>query len=272
MKHRACLVVALSIVVSALDLFAAERTVCGNNMVQLDAATQIHARKHNAGQGERIPPDTLYSYLKGATGSLKCPAGGEYAYGIVGSGPTCSVHGALSEIRKALKKEEPNKAVAAPKPSPSKRADTLPAAKALALRAASAFFLSPDPGVFQSTLAKDADWKGRGDGSATKAVDQIRRSGDKIAKQALVKEILFCVGTDIADMKQRFPAAANLWKPDRIPQRLKSETSFACILVYHRLENIGDPNYTDDELNELVVFVIDKTADGYKIVHIDDLP
>ena len=272
MKHRACLAVALSIAVSAWDLFAAERTVCGNNMAQLDAATQIHARKHDAGQGERIPPDTLYGYIKGTTGSLRCPAGGEYTYGIVGSGPKCSVHGALAEISKAIKEEKQNQAVAAPKPSPDKRANTLPAAKALALRAASAFFLSPDAGVFESALAKDADWKGRGAGSATRAVDQIRRSGDKIAKQALVKEILFCVGADISTMKQRFPAAGNLWKANRIPERLKSDTSFACILVYHRRDTIGDPDYTDDELNELVVFVIDKTADGYKIVHIDDLP
>jgi hypothetical protein len=272
MKLRLDIAILLSLLVCGESLLAGERTTCGNNMAQLDAAAHIHSQKHGLSKGAQIPPEEVYSYLKGDVGSLTCPAGGTYTYGVVGQGPKCTVHGALVEIRETIKKERQEQKEAVPKSAPLKRADTLPAARALALRAASAFFLWPDAPAFQSALAEDADWKGLGSGSATRAVDEIRRSGDKIAEQVSVKEILFCVKADVPTMKQRFPVAANLWKPDRVPSKLKNQTSFACIVVYHRLENIGDPDYTADELNELVVFVFDRTPDGYKIVHIDDLP
>jgi hypothetical protein len=74
----------------------AQLNSCVNNMRQLDGATRQWAIENNATTGTSVTAEDLSAYLRRTP---ECPAGGSYAYPSVGTEPSCSLHGALSEAR-----------------------------------------------------------------------------------------------------------------------------------------------------------------------------
>ncbi|MFA5146060.1 MAG: prepilin-type N-terminal cleavage/methylation domain-containing protein [Candidatus Omnitrophota bacterium] len=71
--------------------FSSRKTVCINNLKQIDAAIDQWAIEHNISDGT-MPTDDVYNYIKN-TARLTCPSGGTYALHEVGSKPqvTCSL-------------------------------------------------------------------------------------------------------------------------------------------------------------------------------------
>ena len=66
------------------------KTVCANNMRQIDAAKEQWALEALQGQGATVVTSDVDSYLKGST-SPKCPQKGTYDYGTIGTKPSCSI-------------------------------------------------------------------------------------------------------------------------------------------------------------------------------------
>ena len=87
------LAIAIPNFVKARD--TAQTNMCINNLRQIDAAKNEWALENNKTNGTPVTEADIKPYLKlGAGGSFpKCPAGGTYTIGPVGSVPTCSVPG-----------------------------------------------------------------------------------------------------------------------------------------------------------------------------------
>ena len=68
-----------------------KKTVCIQNMKQLDAAIDQWALENNIAGGTE-PTDAIYDYVKN-TERPSCPSGGEYVFSPVGTSPqvTCSL-------------------------------------------------------------------------------------------------------------------------------------------------------------------------------------
>ena len=71
------------------------QTACILNMRILDLATEQCALAGNLNLGEQAQQTQLAGYISKDSGSTNCPAGGTYAYGVVGKDPECSIHGAM---------------------------------------------------------------------------------------------------------------------------------------------------------------------------------
>jgi hypothetical protein len=71
------------------------QNACINNLRQIDAAKNEWALENNKTNGTPVTEADIKTYIKlDASGNLpKCPAGGTYTIGPVGSVPTCSVPG-----------------------------------------------------------------------------------------------------------------------------------------------------------------------------------
>jgi hypothetical protein len=71
------------------------QNACINNLRQIDGAKNEWALENNKTNGTPVTEADIKPYLKlGAGGNFpKCPAGGTYTIGPVGSVPTCSVPG-----------------------------------------------------------------------------------------------------------------------------------------------------------------------------------
>jgi hypothetical protein len=69
---------------------------CRNNLRILDSATEQCAMANNLPAGVEAPRNEVSAYIKNGIDSLRCPAGGRYTCGTVGTDPTCSIHRALA--------------------------------------------------------------------------------------------------------------------------------------------------------------------------------
>jgi outer membrane lipoprotein-sorting protein len=74
-----------------------QRNACINNLRQLDAAKNQWALEQRKKNGDMVTEADITPYIKlDASGNLpKCPAGGKYTIGRVGTTPTCSIPGHL---------------------------------------------------------------------------------------------------------------------------------------------------------------------------------
>lgn len=95
----------LGLVLAALLVGCASHQIktrddCLINMSKLDAATEQYALENNLKVGDQAEPEKLSPYLRGGVEAIKCPAGGVYTFGVVGSDPSCSIHGSLSHATK----------------------------------------------------------------------------------------------------------------------------------------------------------------------------
>lgn len=74
-----------------------QRNACINNLRQIDAAKNQWALEQRKKNGDMVTEADITPYIKlDASGNLpKCPAGGKYAIGRVGTTPTCSIPGHL---------------------------------------------------------------------------------------------------------------------------------------------------------------------------------
>lgn len=71
-----------------------QANACINNLRQIDAAAQEFALENRKSTGDSIsyPADlTPYIKLNAANSIPPCPAGGNYADGVVGNNPTCDL-------------------------------------------------------------------------------------------------------------------------------------------------------------------------------------
>jgi prepilin-type N-terminal cleavage/methylation domain-containing protein len=105
MKRRAGFtLVEIMIVVAIIGLLAAiaipsfvkarqtaRQNACINNLRQIDSGKEQAAMANNWGNGDAGDAATINGYIKG--GAPRCPASGTYAYGNIGSDPTCTVTG-----------------------------------------------------------------------------------------------------------------------------------------------------------------------------------
>jgi hypothetical protein len=64
---------------------------CGHNLRVIDAVKEEIALEEKKRDGENIDPAKLAAYTKG--GMPKCPSGGSYTLGSLGTLPTCSTPG-----------------------------------------------------------------------------------------------------------------------------------------------------------------------------------
>jgi hypothetical protein len=83
----------------ALPAFAkaretAQKTVCIANMKQIDSATEMWALENKKTSGSPVAENDIKPFLKGQA-LPRCPAGGTYTIGPVGTKPRCSRHGPL---------------------------------------------------------------------------------------------------------------------------------------------------------------------------------
>lgn len=74
---------------------------CINNMRLLEGATEQSALVNNLRNGDSAHRDDISSYIKNGTESLRCPSGGHYTFGVVGSDPECSIHGTLTDATRS---------------------------------------------------------------------------------------------------------------------------------------------------------------------------
>jgi septal ring factor EnvC (AmiA/AmiB activator) len=91
-NQRAQAVAVTAQVQSQAQIAAQQRTICINNLRQIDAAKQQWALENNK-TADAIPSETdITPYLKGNV-LPTCPAGGIYLINAVSTPPTCSVAG-----------------------------------------------------------------------------------------------------------------------------------------------------------------------------------
>ena len=69
---------------------------CINNMRMLDAATEQCALANNLNKGDVAPRNKVSDHIKNGIDSLRCPSTGAYTSGPIGTDPTCSIHGTLT--------------------------------------------------------------------------------------------------------------------------------------------------------------------------------
>jgi hypothetical protein len=70
----------------------AKRRTCINHLRMIDAGKEQWAMENTKKDGDPVDIDGVNEYIKG-NATPKCPAGGTYKYGLIGSDPTCSVPG-----------------------------------------------------------------------------------------------------------------------------------------------------------------------------------
>jgi hypothetical protein len=72
---------------------------CVNNMRIIDSAKELATIESSLDVGATIPNSELSEFIKGGVPALVCPKGGQYALGLLGQEPECSVHGKMSEAK-----------------------------------------------------------------------------------------------------------------------------------------------------------------------------
>ena len=97
MKMTLTALIALGLLTGCASLQSGRTNTCINNMRMLDAATEQCAMADNLKDGDQAPRDSVSEYIKNGIDSLRCPSGGGYTSGIVGTEPECSVHGTLTQ-------------------------------------------------------------------------------------------------------------------------------------------------------------------------------
>ena len=69
----------------------AQKNACINNLRQIDGAKEQWALEAKIAPGAAADVNAINQYIKG--GTPKCPASGNYTYGVVDTPPTCDVTG-----------------------------------------------------------------------------------------------------------------------------------------------------------------------------------
>ena len=108
MKRALLAGMAVVLLTGCVSLPSGKRSTCIYNLRVLDSATRQCAMILELKNGERVPRNEMSAYIRHGIDSLRCPAGGVYASGIVGTDPSCSVHGTLTEAttpRKRIKQD-----------------------------------------------------------------------------------------------------------------------------------------------------------------------
>lgn len=72
---------------------SAQKSVCVNNLRQIDSAKTMHAMEDQKRSGEAVEPGSLDPYLKTPFEHIIEPASGEYEVREVGAIPLCTVGG-----------------------------------------------------------------------------------------------------------------------------------------------------------------------------------
>ena len=67
----------------------AQRNACIGNLRMIDGAKEQWALEKKKSQGAAIVATEVEDYIKG--GAPKCPSGGTYTYGNLGTDPSCSI-------------------------------------------------------------------------------------------------------------------------------------------------------------------------------------
>ncbi|MHB8522336.1 MAG: competence type IV pilus major pilin ComGC [Limisphaerales bacterium] len=76
---------------------AAQRTVCINNLRQIDGAKEIWALENKASTGAKPRPADLKPYIRGL-GFPTCPGGGAYTVNPLRAAPRCSLGVKLGHV------------------------------------------------------------------------------------------------------------------------------------------------------------------------------
>ena len=105
-KQAAFTLLEIMIVVSVIGLLAAiaiprfvkarngaQRSVCVNNLRQIDSAKTMYALEDGKGTGEQVEPSALDPFLKKPFDAIIEPASGQYQVRDVGLNPLCSIGG-----------------------------------------------------------------------------------------------------------------------------------------------------------------------------------
>jgi len=66
------------------------QNACVNNMRQIDSGKEQYAMAARKTDGDAAPAASVNAYIKGNT-TPKCPGGGTYTYGNIGTDPDCNI-------------------------------------------------------------------------------------------------------------------------------------------------------------------------------------
>jgi prepilin-type N-terminal cleavage/methylation domain-containing protein len=89
------LIVAIAIPTGMKAAEESRKTVCMNNLRQINYANETWALMNNKKQGDAIDVAEVNVFLKKIP---ECPSDGVYDYGTVGGKPTCSLAGTFGHI------------------------------------------------------------------------------------------------------------------------------------------------------------------------------